>query len=163
MNRSMMMLLLAGLFFSTPAVYAAERAFEATSFEYNVNASPQISSRKFRCTVDYFQEGFVKVVQIKNFISKKSDPDVIVKIVSSNDSAASMLYNGKMEIMTEYPRGRFVNENLFTFTGGDDNRKITGSWFTDPDYLMSDFVMRDVKGVLLYKETVIYTAKSPSR
>lgn len=159
----MMLLLLAGLFFSTPAVYAGERAFEATSFEYNVNASPQINSRKFRCTVDYFQEGFVKVVQIKNFMGKKSDPDVIVKIVSSNDSAASMLYNGKMEIMTEYPRGIFVNENLFTFTGGDDNRKITGSWFTDPDYLMSDFAMHDGKGVLLYKETVIYTPKSPSR
>lgn len=157
------MLLLIGLSLSAPAVHAGERVFEATSFEYNINASPQISSRKFKCTVDYFQEGFVKVVQIKNYLSKKSDPDVIVKIVSSNNSAASMLYNSKMEVMTEYPRGIFVNENLFTFTGGDDNRKITGSWFTDPEYLMSDFAMRDAKGTLLYKETVIYTPKSPSR
>lgn len=158
-----MWLFLAGFLLSATGAYAEERAFEATSFEYNINASPQISSRKFKCTVDYFREGFVKIIQIKNFISKKSDPDVIVKIVSSNNSAASMLYNGKMEIMTEYPRGTFVNENLFTFTGGDDNRRITGSWFTDPDYMMSDFAMRDGKGVLLYKETVIYTPKSPSR
>ena len=163
MNRRLAPLLLVTLLLCAPAAYAGERAFEATSFEYNVNASPQISSRKFGCKVDYFKEGFVKIVQIKNFINKKSDPDVIVKIVSSNDSAASMLYNSKMEIVTEYPRGKFVNENLFTFTGGDNNRQIAGSWFTDPDFLMSDFTMRDDKGVLLYKETVIYTAKSPSR
>ncbi len=163
MNRSILPLFLVALFLAAPAVNAGERAFDAISFEYNINASPQISSRKFGCKVDYFQEGFVKIVQIKNFINKKSDPDIIVKIVSSNDSAASMLYNSKMEIVSEYPRGKFVNENLFTFTGGDTNRQITGSWFTDPDYLMSDFSMRDGNGVLLYKETVIYTPKSPSR
>ncbi len=163
MDRRIPPLLFIALILSAAAAYAGERAFDAASFEYNVNASPQINSRKFSCRVDYFQEGFVKVIQIKNFINKKSDPDVIVKIVSTNNSAASMLYNGKMEIVTEYPRGKFVNENLFTFTGGDANRQITGSWFVDPDYLMSDFAMRDANGVLLYKETVVYTAKSPSR
>lgn len=163
MNRSIWVLLLAALILPVPTVYAGERAYDALSFEYNINSSPQIHSRKFACKVDYFQEGFVKIIQIKNFINKKSDPDVIVKIVSSNNSVATMLYNGKMEIVTEYPRGQFVNENLFTFTGGDTNRQITGSWFTDPDYLMSDFAMRDANGVLLYKETVIYTPKSPSR
>lgn len=163
MNRSILPLFLAAAILFAPAAYAGERAFDATSIEYNINASPQIHSRKFSCKLDYFQEGIVKIVQIKNFINKKSDPDVIVKIVSSNDSAASILYNSKMEVITEYPRGQFVNENLFTFTGGDDKRKIAGSWFVDPDYLMSDFTMRDERGALLYKETVIYTAKSPSR
>ncbi len=163
MNRRIATLLFAAFILSTAAAYAGERAFDADSFEYNVNASPQIHSRRFTCKVDYFQDGFVKVVQIKNFINKKSDPDVIVKIVSSNNNVASMLYNSKMELVTEYPRGKFVNENLFTFAGGDANRQITGSWFIDPDYLMSDFSMRDASGALLYKETVVYTAKSPSR
>ncbi len=142
---------------------AGERPFQATAFEYNVNASPQISSRTFNCKINFFVEGIVKVIEIKSFLSKRSDPDVIVKVVSSNDTAASMIYNKDMEPIASYPRGQYVNDNLMLFTGGDEKRQVTGSWYTDPDYLMSDFAIRDANGALLYKETVIYTAKSPSR
>lgn len=142
---------------------ADEKKFEATAFEYNVNNSPQITTKKFVSRISIFEQQVVKIVEIKNFISQKSSPDVVVKIAASSDSVASIIYNEKMEVIAEYPRGTQVNSNLAVFKGGDAKRRLSGSWYIDPDYLMSDFSIMDEAGTLLYKETVIYTSKSPSR
>lgn len=163
MNRSLALAALAAALLMAACASGGAHPFEATAYEYNINASPQVKSRKFGCSVKKFEEGVVRVIEIRNFISQKAEPDVTVKIVTSNDTAASIIYNAKMEKIAEYPRGQYVNENLMLFTGGDGQRKITGKWFTDSNCLMSDFTISDEKGVLLYKETVIYTAKSPSR
>lgn len=143
-----------------PAADAAdERKFDATALEYNINNSPQITGKKFTSKVTVFEQGMVRVVEIKNFISGKSAPDVLVKIASSSDSVGSVIYNDKMEVIAEYPRGVYVNSNLSTFKGGDDKRRLSGSWYTGADQMLSDFMITDETGTVLYKETVIYTLK----
>lgn len=148
-----------------PAAARADdgRQFEAIAYEYNVNASPQIHSSRFDCKVNVLEQGTVKVVELRSFITAKPDPDVVIRIISSNESVASQIYNARMEQIAEYPKGQMVNENLFIFKSGDEKRKVSGMWYLDPDYMMSDFSITDANGVQLYKETVIYTAKKPSR
>ncbi len=156
-------LVFAATLFTSVAHAESDRAFEAVSHEYNVNASPQISSRKFNCTVRSMDQGLVRVVEIRSYITAKSQPDVLIRIVSSNNSVASQIYNGKMEMIAEYTNAEMVNSNLFTFKSGDDKRKVNGRWYMDPDYMMSDFTIADAGGNQLYKETVIYSAKKPGR
>lgn len=146
-----------------PAFGAKARDFGAVAMEYNVNANPQIISKKFKSRVSVFEQDAVKVIEIKNFTSKKRKPDVVVKIVRSGIDVASALYNGKMEALAEYPNGKIVNKNLYTFIKTNGKRTIRASWFISKDYMMSDSYMTDENDRLLYKETVIYRAKNPLR
>ncbi len=153
-----------GILLAHAPVFAAKaRSFNTVVVEYNVNANPQISSKKFRSRVSVFEQDAVKIIEIKNFIRKKRAPDGIVKIVRSGTDVASAVYNGKMEVRVEYPKGKIVGKNLYTFIQTNGNRTIRASWFISEDYIMSDSYMTDENDTLLYKETVIYRAQNPSR
>lgn len=139
------------------------KAFRATAYEYNISASPQVHSSSFDCSVKFVEQGLVKVIEVRNFLKGSAAPDVIVRIVASANSVGSVIYNAKGEAVAEYPNGELVNGNLFIFKAGTEKRKVSGRWYVDLDYLMSDFTITDDLGTELYKETVIYQAKSPSR
>lgn len=163
-GRRVALFLLAGVLLAhTPAFGAKAREFSAVVMEYNVNANPSVSSKKFKSRVSVFEQDAVKIIEIKNFIRKKRKPDAIVKIVRSGADVASAVYNSKMEVVAEYPSGKIVSKNLYTFSQPNSKRTIRASWFIGEDYLMSDSYMTDENGVLLYKETVIYRARTPSR
>lgn len=148
------------LILHTPAFGAKARNFSAVVMEYNVNANPQVSSRKFKSQVAVFGQDAVKIIEIKNFIMKRKEPDGIVRIVRSGMDVASVVYNDKMETLAEYPKGKIVSKNLYTFSQTSGKRTVHASWFIGEDYMMSDSYMTDEKGTLLYKETVIYSAKN---
>ncbi len=141
------------------ALAQKERSFEARRIEYNVNASPRMSFKKFKSRISVQERGGVKVVTLKNFVSKKSKPDVTIKIALSSGTVASQIFNSEGKIIMEYPKGEYVNKNLYVFRRSLDKRETVGSWFISDDYLMSDFSMRDQNGFLLFKETVIYNLK----
>jgi len=161
--RVALFILAGALLAHTPAFGAKARDFSAMVMEYNVNANPQVSSKKFKSRVSVFEQDAVKIIEIKNFIRKKREPDGIVKIVRSGTDIASVVYNGKMEVMAEYPSGKIVSKNLYTFSRTNGKRTIRASWFIDEDYMMSDSYMTDENDTLLYKETVIYRAKTELR
>ncbi|GMT41595.1 MAG: hypothetical protein IEMM0002_0006 [bacterium] len=137
------------------------RVFEATAYEYNVKATPPVRLRRFRSLVSVFSQDQVVVIEIKNFVRKKAAPDVTVKIVRTGVDVASVVVNDKMQTVAEYTRGTMVNSNLYKFTKSSGKRTITGRWFIETDYMMSDFTLIDQNGALLYKETVIYRAEKP--
>lgn len=140
-----------------------ERDFKATAYEYNINASPQINSRIFRSRIRIMEQGQVKVLTIKNFVKNKGKPDSTVKVAISLTSAGSVIYNDKMQVVAEYPKGKIINENLLVFEQKSGVRNIIGRWFIDDDFMMSDFTMTGENGLVLLKEVVIYRAKNPTR
>jgi hypothetical protein len=144
-----------------PAEAAGWRDFEASGIEYNVALNPRLSGRHFKSKVKFFKEGIVRVVEIKNFINGRKKPDINIKIAVSSNSAGSAIYDSEMKLIAEYPAGTIADENLYIFDREVDNTKITGRWFVDDDYLMSDFAIHTEEGVIVYQETVVYRAKKP--
>ncbi len=151
--------LAAVLFTPPPALAKKERNFEARRIEYNINSSPRVSFNKFKSRISVLERGNVKVVTLRNFVSKKSKPDVTIKIALSAGSVGSQIFNSEGKLIQEYATGEYVNKNLYVFRQSFDKSKTVGSWFISDDRLMSDFSMRDKNGVLLFKETVIYSVK----
>ncbi|MBI3582289.1 MAG: hypothetical protein HY098_09505 [Nitrospinae bacterium] len=152
------------LFFQAgPAGAGNDRDFTAASFQFDAGAQNPVVSKKFDCKIKTVEQGPVRVITISSFISAKSAPDVIIRVISSESSVANIIYNSKMEVVAEYPKGDLIGPNVFLFKGGDEKRKVEGRWYLDQDYMMSDFSVSDPKGAIIYKETVIYQAKKPSR
>lgn len=147
-----------------PPVFAEKWVeFEAVRFEYNLNAVPEVSQISFKSYVYIFNQGAVKVVQIKNFIKSKSKHDALIKIAISSSSAGIIVYDGEDNTIAEYGKAVIASNNLYTFDEKSGDNQVSGSWFIENDYMMSDFTLRSPKGILLYKETVIYTAKYSRR
>lgn len=136
-----------------------ERIFDATAFEYNVAAKSAITSKTFTSHVTVFEQGSIKIVQLKNFINNKNNHDVLLKIVISGNSVGSIVYNSKMEIIAEYSKGKIENEYLYLFSAKNKKNTIKGSWYIEDDFIMSDFSIVNESGAIIYKETVIYRAQ----
>jgi len=146
-----------------PAHAGDERAFSAFAFQYDASQQAPVVSKKFDCKIKFAEQGGVRIITISSFMSGKSDPDVTIRVISSNNSVANIVYNSKMEVVAEYPKGEVASPNMFLFKTGDDKRKVEGKWYLDKDSLMSEFTVSDPAGHQIYKETVIYLANSPSR
>ncbi len=152
------------LFFQVGAARAGnEKDFTAFSFQYDTSLQNPVVSKRFDCKIKTAEQGPVRIITISSFVSGKSAPDVIIRVISSENSVANIIYNSKMEVVAQYPKGDMIGPNVFLFKGGDEKRKVEGRWYLDLDYMMSDFSISDPKGAILYKETVIYQAKSPRR
>ncbi|MBI3793796.1 MAG: hypothetical protein HY280_03580 [Nitrospinae bacterium] len=161
--KSVVFLLLSAVALAFPAFAGSERDFEATAFQYDAAAADHVTTKKFESRIKIAEQGAVRIITISSYITGKSDPDVIIRVVSSSTSAANMIYNGKMDLIAEYPTGEILNQYLLSFKGGDDKRIVAGKWYMDVDNLMSDFSVSDPNGVLVYKETVVYRAKKPAK
>ena len=149
---------------AAPPSYAAkERSFNAVSYQYNATTSPQISYRKFKSRITISDSGAVKVIEIKNYVTKKSKPDARVTIAVSGIDVGSAIYNDKNELIAEYGKGKRVGNSQYVFRQKDGEHFIVASWFVDDDYIMSDYTVSDSDDIIIYKETVIYSAKSPAR
>lgn len=148
---------------AAPSYGAKERSFNAVSYQYNATTSPQVSYRKFKSRVTITDRGAVKVIEIKNYLSRKSKPDARVTIAISGNDVGSAIYNNKNELLAEYGNGKRVGDSLYVFKQKNGENSIVALWFVDDNYIMSDYTITDSDDTLLYKETVIYTAKSPLR
>ena len=147
-----------------PASYGAkERSFNAVSYLYNASTSPQVSYHKFKSRVTFSDSGSVKVIEIKNYVTKKSKPDARVTIAISGPDVGSAIYNSKNELLAEFGKGKRVGDSLYIFKQKEGENSIVALWFVDDNYIMSDYAISDGSDNLLYKETVIYSAKSPLR
>ncbi len=152
------------LFFQAgPARAGNDRDFTAVSFQYDTSLQNPVVSKRFDCKIKFSEQGMVRIITISSFISGKSNPDVIIKVMTNNNSAANIIYNSKMDVIAEYPKGEILNSNILLFKTGDDKRKVDGRWYLDKDYLMSDLTVTDSNGTQVSRETVIYQAKKPSR
>ena len=147
----------------SPAESASWREFDASGIEYNATLKPKLSGRHFKSKVKFFKEGTVRVVEIQNFINGERKPDIHIKIAVSSNSAGSAIYDSDMKLIAEYPAGTIADENLYIFDREVDNNKITGRWFIEDDYLMSDFAIHTNGGAVIYQETVVYRAKKPTK
>ena len=139
------------------------REFKAVSYQYNVNASPRISSRKFKSRISISKVGIVKVIEIKNYPSRKQKPDARVTIAVSGTDVGSAIYNDQNELIAEFGSGKKVNNNFYSFTQKNDNQFVTANWFVEQDFIMSEYTLKDKNNTLLYKETVIYISTAPTR
>ncbi len=139
------------------------RDFSAVSYQYNATTSPQTSYRKFKSRVTITDSGRVTVIEIKNYVSSQSKPDARVTIAVSGRDAGAAIYNSKNELLAEYGKGEKVSESLYVFRQKDGERSVVALWFVDDNYIMSDYTISDGDNELLYKETVIYSAKTPLR
>jgi hypothetical protein len=152
------------LFFQAgPARAGNERDFTAAAFQFDTSLQNPVVSKKFDCRIKTAEKGPVRIITISSFVSGKSSPDLTIKVMTNNNSAANIVYNSKMEVIAEYPKGDILNSNVLLFKTGDEKRKVEGRWYLDQDYMMSDFTVSEPKGAIIYKETVIYQAKKPSR
>lgn len=146
-----------------PSYASKERAFNAVSYQYNVRGSPQVTYRKFKSRISITDRGIVKVIEIKNYISRKSTPDARVTIAISGSDVGSAVYNDKNELLADFGKGIKINNNLYTFSHKDGEKTVSALWFVDDDSIMSDYTISDKDNNLLFKETVIYSAKTPLR
>jgi len=63
-------------------------------------------------------------------------------------------------------RNEFKREStggIFVFKESDKDRALEIRWFMDDDYIMSEYTMMDKGDTLLFKETIVYTARRPMR
>ena len=149
---------------AAPASYASkERSFNAVSYQYNVTTSPQVSYRKFKSRVTINNNRGIRVIEIKNYVSKKSKPDGRITIAISGNDVGSAIYNNKNELVAEFGRGKRAGDSLYIFKQKEGENTIVASWFVDEDYIMSDYTITNSGDMLVYKETIIYSAKRPSR
>jgi len=148
---------------AAPSPAARARDFSAVSYQYNATTSPQASYRKFKSRVTFTDKGRVKVIEIKNYVSNKSKPDARVTIAISGLDVGAAIYNSKNELLAEYGKGKKEGESLYVFRRKDGERSVVALWFVDDNYIMSDYTISSSDNELLYKETVIYSAKSPLR
>lgn len=148
---------------SVPSYAAKERSFNAVSYQYNATASPNVSYRKFKSRVTFTNSGGMKIIEIKNYVTKKSKPDARITIAVSGSDVGSAIYNNKNELIAEFGSGTRAGDNLYIFRQKEGERSIVASWFVDENYIMSDYAISSSDDVLLYKETVIYSAKSVLR
>jgi len=146
---------------AAPSYGAGPREFSAISYQYNTNSSPQVSYRNFKSRIIFTDSGSVKVIEIKNYVSKKSKPDARVTIAISGNDVGSAIYNDKNELLAEFGKGKKESDSLYVFRQKDAERSIMASWFVDENYIMSDYTISGKDDALLYKETVIYSAKNP--
>ena len=145
---------------AAPPSYGAKgRSFNAVSYQYNTTISPMVSHRKFKSRITFTNRGGVKVIEIKNYVTKKSKPDARVTIAISGKDVGSAIYNNKDQLIAEYGKGLRVGNSLYIFRQKEGENSIVASWFVDDNYIMSDYTITDNQGMLLYKETVIYSAK----
>ncbi|MFQ5432681.1 MAG: hypothetical protein ACE5EN_09260 [Nitrospinota bacterium] len=146
-----------------PSHGAKARHFNAILYQYNATTSPQVSYRKFKSRITISDSGSVSVIEIKNYISRKSKPDARVTIAVSGNDAGAAIYNGKNELLAEYGTGKKAGDSLYVFRQKNGERSTVALWFVDDNYIMSDVTISDSDNSLLFKETVIYSARSPSR
>jgi len=139
------------------------RDFTADSVEYRLGRQPELTMNKFKSRVMVFDQGEVKVIQIKNYITDKKKHDVLIKIAISYGSVGSMVYDKDNNLVAEYGRGKPVSESRYSFQQKSGENTVFGDWFVSGDDLMSNFEIKDKNGLLLYKETVIYMAKKPKK
>jgi len=155
------------LLFTAPAVKAVSagewRNFNAEAVEYRLSRQPELTTKKFKSMVMTFNAGEVKVVEVKNFITNKIKHDVLIKIAISYGSVGSMVYDRNGNLIAEYGGGKPVSESRYSFQQKQGENTVFGDWFINDDTLMSDFEIKDKNGLLVYKETVIYTAKKPRK
>ena len=137
------------------------RDFSAVSYQYNATTFPETSYHKFKSRVSITDSGRVTVIEIKNYVSSQSKPDARVTIAISGNEAGSAIYNSKNELLAEFGKGEKVGESLYVFRQKDGERSVVALWFVDDNYIMSDYTISDGDNELLYKETVIYSAKTP--
>jgi hypothetical protein len=160
-------ILLIALLLTVPAVKAVSagewRDFNAEAIEYRLNRQPELTMKKFKSMVMSFNAGEVKVVQVKNFITNKKKHDVLIKIAISYGSVGSVVYDSNNNLIAEYGGGKPVSESRYSFQKKNGENTVFGDWFISDDYLVSDFEIKDKNGLLMYKETVIYTAKKSKK
>jgi len=158
-------ILLFALLLTAPALKAVSagewRDFNAEAVEYRLNRQPELTVKKFKSMVVFFNAGEVKVIQVKNFITNKKKHDVLIKIAISYGAVGSVVYDSSNNLIAEYGGGKPVSESRYSFQRKDGENTVFGDWFISDDDLMSDFEIKDKNGLLMYKETVIYTAKNP--
>ena len=139
------------------------REFKAVSYQYNVNASPRISTRKFKSRISISKVGSVKVIEIKNYQSRKSKPDARITIAVTGTDVGSAIYNDQNELIAEFGSGKIVNNNFYSFKQKNESQSVTANWFVEQDFIMSDYTLTDKNNTILYKETVIYISTVPLR
>lgn len=139
------------------------REFKAVSYQYNVNASPRISSRKFKSRISISKVGGVKVIEIRNYPSRKPKPDAKITIAVSGADVGSAIYNAQNELIAEFGSGKIVNNNFYSFKQKNETQSVTANWFVEDNFIMSEYTLTDKNNTLLYKETVIYISTVPLR
>ena len=139
------------------------REFRAVSYQYNVNASPRISLRKFKSRVSISKVGSVKVIEIRNYPSRKPKPDAKITIAVSGTDVGSAIYNDQNELIAEFGSGKIVNNNFYSFKQKNESQFVTANWFVEDNFIMSEYTLTDKNNTVLYKETVIYTTTTPLR
>jgi hypothetical protein len=156
--------LISSLILTSQSYAAGERPFTATVFQFDPGMQPSTLTKRYESKIKSITNGMVKITEITSFINGKSEADVVIKIVTSNNnSAAVMMYNAKGDVLAELPSWEIVDRNLYVFKGGDDKHKVSAKWFIEADSLLSEYSITDEKGVQVYWETVVYTAKNPSQ
>ncbi len=164
--RFIKVLTLSSLLLSTAvssAVADEWRNFSAVVIEYTPGKATELKRSSFKSKVSVFEQGAVKVIQIKNFISGKRKHDALIKIAISSNSMGSIIYDSQNKPIAEYGNGKIVSDTHYMFEQELKDGVTVGRWFIEEDYIMSDISYMDKEGNLLYKETVIYIAKRPKK
>jgi len=157
--KSLFCLVILFSFFISSAVAEEWRNYKAVSVIYVNNAPSKIKNSTFKSKISIFTDGAFRIIQIKNYLKPGSKYDSLIKISDNGTDVGSLIYNSNNKVIAEYSGGKIWDKNYYSFSKKIKEGLIHADWFIGKNSMMSDFSMQDKSGRLLYKETVVYSAR----